>query len=96
MDLPCYLSPLYFQVKGESHASVCGLRFHALIPTGARSRPTLPKIIIISALKPHCWKGSASKPFVELLPHMAPLGIGIEVGPVLAYAVKAVVPRSGQ
>jgi hypothetical protein len=88
----CYLSPLYFQVKGESHASVCGSRSHALIPTGARSRPAaLPKPIIISAPKPHCWKGSASKPYVELPPHTAPLGIGMEVGPVPACAVKVVV-----
>jgi hypothetical protein len=88
----CYLSPLYFQVKGESHASVCGSRSHALIPTGARSRPAaLPKPIIISAPKPHCWKGSASKPYVELPPHTAPLGIGMEVRPVPACAVKVVV-----
>jgi hypothetical protein len=94
--VPCYLSPLYFQVKGESHASVCGSQSHALIPTSARSRPTLPKPIIISAPKPHCWKGSASKPYIELLPHTALLGIGMEVGPVPACEVKVVVPGSGQ
>ena len=94
--MPCYLSPLYFQVKGESHASVCGSQSHALIPTSARSRPTLPKPIIISAPKPHCWKGSASKPYIELLPHTALLGIGMEVGPVPACEVKVVVPGSGQ
>lgn len=78
------------QVKGESHASVCGSRSHALIPTGAHSRPAaLPKPIIISVPKPHCWKGSASKPYVELPPHTAPLGMG--VGPAQACAVKVVV-----
>lgn len=78
----CYVSPLHSQVKGESHASVCGSRSHALIPTGARSRPAaLPKPIIISVPRPHCWKGSASKPYVELPPHTAPLGM--EVGPGL-------------
>ncbi|GJW29470.1 dehydroascorbate reductase 2 [Tanacetum coccineum] len=42
----------------------------------ARSRPSaLPKPIIISVLRPHCWKGSASKPYVELPPHTAPLGM---------------------
>lgn len=86
----CYVSPLHSQVKGESHASVCGSRSHALIPTGARSRPAaLPKPIIISVPKPHCWKGSASKPYVELPPHTAPLGM--EVGPAQACAVKVVV-----
>ena len=86
----CYLSPLHSQVKGESHASVCGSRSHALIPTGARSRPAaLPKPIIISVPRPHCWKGSASKPYVELPPHTAPLGM--EVGPAQACAVKVVV-----
>ncbi|KAI3487395.1 hypothetical protein L1887_48707 [Cichorium endivia] len=74
-------------VKGESHASVCGSRSHTLIPTGARSRPAaLPKPIIISVPRPHCWKGSASKPYVELPPHTAPLGM--EVGPAQACAVK--------
>ena len=88
--MTCYLSPLYSQVKGESHASVCGSRSHALIPTGARSRPAaLPKPIIISVPRPHCWKGSASKPYVELPPHTAPLGM--EVGPAQACAVKVVV-----
>ena len=81
---------LYSQVKGESHASVCGSRSHTLIPTGARSRPAaLPKPIIISVPRPHCWKGSASKPYVELPPHTAPLGM--EVGPAQACAVKVVV-----
>ncbi|KAI3476474.1 hypothetical protein L1887_61951 [Cichorium endivia] len=42
----------------------------------ARSRPAaLPKPIIISVPRPHCWKGSASKPYVELPPHTAPLGM---------------------
>ncbi|KAI3477002.1 hypothetical protein L1887_61379 [Cichorium endivia] len=64
------------RIKGESHASVCGSRSHTLIPTGARSRPAaLPKPIIISVPRPHCWKGSASKPYVELPPHTAPLGM---------------------
>lgn len=89
----CYVSPLHSQVKGESHASVCGSRSHALIPTGARSRPAaLPKPIIISVPRPHCWKGSASKPYVELPPHTAPLGM--EVGPAQACAVKVVVHES--
>ena len=80
--------PLF--IPGESHASVCGSRSHALIPTGARSRPAaLPKPIIISVPRPHCWKGSASKPYVELPPHTAPLGM--EVGPAQACAVKVVV-----
>ena len=80
----------YSQVKGESHASVCGSQSHTLIPTGARSRPAaLPKPIIISVPRPHCWKGSASKPYVELPPHTAPLGM--EVGPAQACAVKVVV-----
>lgn len=88
--MTCYVSPLHSQVKGESHASVCGSRSHALIPTGARSRPAaLPKPIIISVPRPHCWKGSASKPYVELPPHTAPLGM--EVGPAQACAVKVVV-----
>ncbi|KAI3666643.1 hypothetical protein L1987_88824 [Smallanthus sonchifolius] len=53
----------------------------------ARSRPAaLPKPIIISVPRPHCWKGSASKPYVELPPHTAPLGM--EVGPAQACAVK--------
>ena len=83
---PFFHSPL----KGESHASVCGPRSHALIPTGAHSRPAaLPKPIIISVPRPHCWKGSASKPYVELPPHTAPLGM--EVGPAQACAVKVVV-----
>ncbi|KAG5568282.1 hypothetical protein H5410_064703 [Solanum commersonii] len=74
--------------RGESHASVCGSRSHTLIPTGARSRPAaLPKPIIISVPRPHCWKGSASKPYVELPPHTAPLGM--EVGPAQACAVKS-------
>ncbi|KAI3801483.1 hypothetical protein L1987_29588 [Smallanthus sonchifolius] len=30
---------------------------------------------IISVPMPHCWKGSASKPYVELPPHTAPLGM---------------------
>lgn len=86
----CYVSLLHSQVKGESHASVCGSRSHALIPTGAHSRPAaLPKPIIISVPRPHCWKGSASKPYVELPPHTAPLGMG--VGPAQACAVKVVV-----
>ncbi|GAU19252.1 hypothetical protein TSUD_335350 [Trifolium subterraneum] len=69
---------------------ICGSRSHALIPTGARSRPAaLPKPIIISVPRPHCWKGSASKPYVELPPHTAPLGM--EVGPAQACAVKVVV-----
>ncbi|KAA0031825.1 hypothetical protein E5676_scaffold194G001120 [Cucumis melo var. makuwa] len=73
----CYLSPLHSQVKGQYHASVCGSRSHALIPTGARSRSiALPKPIIISVLKPHCWKGSTSKPYVKVLPHTTPLGMG--------------------
>nr|GEX29956.1 Gag-Pol polyprotein [Tanacetum cinerariifolium] len=64
------------RLKGESHASVCGSWSHTLIPTGSRSRPTaLPKPIIISVPRPHCWKGSASKPYVELSPHTAPLGM---------------------
>lgn len=88
--MTCYVSPLYSRVKGESHASVCGSRSHTLIPTGARSRPAaLPKPIIISVPRPHCWKGSASKPYVELPPHTAPLGM--EVGPAQACAVKVVV-----
>ena len=88
--MTCYVSPLHSQVKGESHASVCGSRSHALIPTGARSRPAaLPKPIIISVPRPHCWKGSASKPYVELPPHTAPLGM--EVGPAQACALKVVV-----
>lgn len=79
-----------FSFPGESHALVCGSRSHTLIPTGARSRPAaLPKPIIISVPKPHCWKGSASKPYVELPPHTAPLGM--EVGPAQACAVKVVV-----
>ena len=49
----------------------------------------VPKPIIISVPKPHCWKGSASKPYVELPPHTAPLGMG--VGPAQACAVKVVV-----
>lgn len=90
----CYVSPLYSQVRGESHASVCGSRSHTLIPTGARSRPAaLPKPIIISVPRPHCWKGSASKPYVELPPHTAPLGM--EVGPARACAVKVVVNERG-
>lgn len=69
---------------------LCGSRSHTLIPTGARSRPAaLPKPIIISVPRPHCWKGSASKPYVELPPHTAPLGM--EVGPAQACAVKVVV-----
>lgn len=88
--MTCYVSPLYSRVKGESHASVCGSRSHTLIPTGARSRPAaIPKPIIISVPRPHCWKGSASKPYVELPPHTAPLGM--EVGPAQACAVKVVV-----
>ncbi len=88
--MTCYVSPLHSQVKGESHASVCGSRSHALIPTGARSTPAaLPKPILISVPRPHCWKGSASKPYVELPPHTAPLGM--EVGPAQACAVKVVV-----
>ncbi|GER39140.1 TBP-associated factor 5, partial [Striga asiatica] len=56
----------------------------------ARSRPAaLPKPIIISVPKPHCFQGSASKPYVELPPHTAPLGM--EVGPAQACAVKVVV-----
>ncbi|MCD9644251.1 hypothetical protein HAX54_032430 [Datura stramonium] len=52
--------------------------------TGARSRPTaLPKPIIISVPRPHCWKGSASKPYVELSPHMAPLGMEARPSPGL-------------
>ncbi|KAL0302764.1 UNVERIFIED_CONTAM: hypothetical protein Scaly_2563000 [Sesamum calycinum] len=52
-----------------------------------RSRPAaLPKPII-SVPRPHCWKGSASKPYVELPPHTAPLGM--EVGPAQACAVKS-------
>ena len=91
--MTCYVSPLHSRVKGESHASVCGSRSHALIPTGARSRPAaLPKPIIISVPRPHCWKGSASKPYVELPPHTAPLGM--EVGPAQACAVKVVVHES--
>ena len=88
--MTCYVSLFHSQVKGESHALVCGSRSHTLIPTGARSRPAaLPKPIIISVPKPHCWKGSASKPYVELPPHTAPLGM--EVGPAQACAVKVVV-----
>ena len=88
--MTCYLSLFHSQVKGESHALVCGSRSHTLIPTGACSRPAaLPKPIIISVPKPHCWKGSASKPYVELPPHTAPLGM--EVGPAQACAVKVVV-----
>ncbi|EXB36954.1 hypothetical protein L484_018330 [Morus notabilis] len=49
----------------------------------------LLKPIIISVPRPHCWKGSASKPYVELPPHTAPLGM--EVGPTQACAVKVVV-----
>lgn len=86
----CYVSLLHSLNKGESHALVCGSRSHTLIPTGARSRPAaLPKPIIISVPKPHCWKGSASKPYVELPPHTAPCGM--EVGPAQACVVKVVV-----
>ena len=53
------------------------------------SPAALPKPIIISVPRPHCWKGSASKPYVELPPHTAPLGM--EVGPAQACAVKVVV-----
>lgn len=61
-----------------------------LFYTGAHIRPAaLPKPIIISVPKPHCWKGSASKPYVELPPHTAPLGMG--VGPAQACAVQVVV-----
>uniref|UniRef100_K4C9H5 Uncharacterized protein n=1 Tax=Solanum lycopersicum TaxID=4081 RepID=K4C9H5_SOLLC len=45
----CYVSPLYSQVKGESHASVCGSRSHTLIPTGARSRPALSREDLLGA-----------------------------------------------
>ncbi|KAL3513972.1 hypothetical protein ACH5RR_026689 [Cinchona calisaya] len=56
----------------------------------ARSRPAaLPKPIIISVPRSHCWKGSASKSYVELPPHTAPLGM--EIGPIQACAVKVVV-----
>jgi hypothetical protein len=86
----CYVSLYHSLVKGESHAPVFVLRSHALIPTGAHSRPAaLPKPIIISVPKPHCCKGSASKPYVEFPPHTAPLGMG--VGPAQACAVKVVV-----
>ncbi|KAK7411405.1 hypothetical protein VNO78_02838 [Psophocarpus tetragonolobus] len=50
----------------------------------------LPKPIIISVPRPHCWKGSASKPYMELPPHTAPLGM--EVGPAQACAFKESVP----
>ncbi|KAL8460534.1 hypothetical protein ACS0TY_032169 [Phlomoides rotata] len=57
---------------------------------GAHSRPAaLPKPIIISVPRPHCWKGSASKLYMKLPPHTAPLGM--EVGPAQACAVKVVV-----
>nr|GFB25611.1 hypothetical protein [Tanacetum cinerariifolium] len=80
------------RLKGESHASVCGLRSYTLIPTCARSRPTaLPKPIIISVPRLHCWKGSASKLYVELQPYTAPLGM--EVGPAQACAIKVVVNK---
>jgi hypothetical protein len=86
----CYVSLYHSLVKGESHAPVFLLRSYALIPTGAHSRPAaLPKPIIISVPKPHCCKGSASKPYVEFPPHTAPLGMG--VGPAQARAVKVVV-----
>lgn len=86
----CYVSLSHSRVKGESHAPVCVLRSHELIPTGAHSRPAaLPKPIIISVPKPHCCKGSAAKPYVEFPPHTAPLGMG--VGPAQACAVQVVV-----
>lgn len=86
----CYVFLLYSQVKGESHASVCESRSRALIPTGARSGSiVLPKSIIISVPRTHCWKGSASKPYVELPSHTTPLRM--EVGPSQACAVKVVV-----
>ncbi|KAA0050837.1 hypothetical protein E6C27_scaffold404G001030 [Cucumis melo var. makuwa] len=84
----CYLSSLHSQVKGQSHALVCGSQSHTLIPTSARSRPTaLPKPIIISVPRPHCWKDSASKPYVELPPHTAPLGM--EVGQAQAFRLRS-------
>ena len=86
-DMLCF--PSLFPSKGWVPC-FCGSRSHALIPTGARSRPAaLPKPIIISVPRPHCWKGSASKPYVELPPHTAPLGM--EVGPAQACAVKVFV-----
>ena len=46
-------------------------------------------VLQMAVPRPHCWKGSASKPYVELPPHTAPLGM--EVGPAQACAVKVVV-----
>jgi hypothetical protein len=100
----CYVSPLHSQqVKGESHASVCGSRSHALIPTGALRRPAaLPKPIIISVPRPHCWKGSASKPYVELPPHTAPLSrdgfityIASTYIPELVFVLAFIISRFG-
>ncbi|KVH93809.1 hypothetical protein Ccrd_004133 [Cynara cardunculus var. scolymus] len=50
--------------------------------------------MIISVPRPHCWKGSTSKPYVELPLHMAPLGM--EVGPAQACAVKSGIPKKGK
>jgi hypothetical protein len=84
----CFPSP--FPRKGWVPC-VFVLCSHALIPTGAHFNYTaaLPKPIIISVPKPHCCKGSASKPYVEFPPHTAPLGMG--VGPAQACAVQVVV-----
>ncbi|GKE23064.1 hypothetical protein Tco_1434576 [Tanacetum coccineum] len=49
---------------------------------------TPPQATIISVPRPHSWKGSALKPYVELPPHTAPLWM--EVGPTQACAVKLI------
>nr|GFA29215.1 pentatricopeptide repeat-containing protein [Tanacetum cinerariifolium] len=62
----------------------------------ARSRPAaLPKPIIISVPRPHCWKGSASKPYVELPPHTAPLWMEVvpnQICSVFSVAEKRSLP----
>ncbi|KAK7342280.1 hypothetical protein VNO80_25227 [Phaseolus coccineus] len=65
------------------------LFFPSSFPSARSRSVALPKPIIISVPGPHRWKGSSSKPYVDLPPYTIPLGMG--VGLAQACAVKVVV-----
>ena len=64
-DMLCF--PSSFPSIGWVLCVSLWIAVHPLILTSARSMPAaLPKPIIISVSTPHYWKGSTSKPYMEL------------------------------
>lgn len=77
--------PLHSQVKRVSLMHLLVDRSLSINPYNrplgcpTHNRPAaLPKPIIILVPRPCCWKGPASKLYVEFLPHMASLGMEVD------------------